>query len=103
MRDKKLFVDLCKDAQKPKLVENTQLNPLLRYYKECVKQGSVPLPILFKVRNKCLILQGYRLNTGLCYSLEHALTIYPELLTSINLTDNGMTDGDLAKIINGLT
>ena len=63
----------------------------------------MPLPILFKVRNKFLLLQGYRLNTGLCDSLERALTIYPELLTGINLTDNGITDSDMAKIILGLT
>lgn len=103
LREKKLFVDLCKDAEKPKLAESTDLNPLLRYFKECMKQGHVPLPILFKIRNKFLILQSYRLNMGLCESLQSALTIYPELLIGINLTDNGMQDSDLAKVINGLT
>ena len=31
------------------------------------------------------------------------MTIYPELLTSINLTDNGINDHDLSKVIRGLT
>ena len=42
------------------------------------------------------------MNSGLCESLQHALTIYPELLTSINLTDNGINDNDLAKVFKGL-
>ena len=31
------------------------------------------------------------------------MTIYPELLTSINLTDNGINDTDLAKVFKGLS
>ena len=102
VRDKKLYIDLCKDAGKPKLVENSKMNYLLRYYQDCQKTGVVPLPILFKVRNKRLVLKGYGLNEGLCESLRASLQIYPELLTSINLTNNGMQDGDLAAVLKGL-
>ena len=43
------------------------------------------------------------MNSGLCESLNKSFEIYPELLDSINLTNNGITDGDLAKVLNGLT
>lgn len=62
----------------------------------------VPLPLLFKVRDKRLVLKGYRLNQGLCLSLKHALEIYPTLLTSIKLSDNGISDFDLSKVMNGI-
>lgn len=61
------------------------------------------MPVLLRVRNKCLLLRGYQLNSGLCESLNKSFEIYPELLDSINLTNNGITDGDLAKVLNGLT
>ena len=62
----------------------------------------MPLPILFKVRNQRLVLKGYGLNEGLCESLFQSFRIYPELLTAINLTNNGMLDSDLAKVFRGL-
>ena len=33
VRDKKLFIDLCKNADKPRF--NTEMNYLLKYYQEC--------------------------------------------------------------------
>lgn len=79
------------------------MNHLLKYYEECRSQGILPLPILFKVRDRFLTLQGYQLNTGLCASLQAALAIYPEILVGVNLTENGISDGDLAKVLAGLT
>ena len=78
------------------------MNYLLRYFQECQKQRIVPLPILFKVRDKMLTLKGYLLNDGLCRSLCQSLEIYPELLTGINLTDNGISDTDVATVLTGL-
>ena len=101
VRDKKLFIDLCKNADKPRL--HNEMNYLLKYYQECQKRGIVPLPVLFKVRDKKLILEGYRLNAGLCESLSKSFEIYPELLDSITLDDNGISDVDLAKVLEGLT
>ena len=63
----------------------------------------MPLPVLFKVRDKKLILEGYRLNSGLCESLCTSFEIYPELLDSITLDNNGISDVDLAKVLEGLT
>ena len=103
LRDKKIFNDLCKKAQLPRLVEKDKMNYLLRYFQECQKQRIVPLPILFKVRDKMLTLKGYLLNKGLCLSLCQSLQIYPELLTGINLTDNGISDTDVATVLTGLS
>ena len=94
---------MCKNAGRPKIIANTRMNHMLKYYEECAKRCIVPLPILFKVRNKYLLLQGYRLNSELCQSLEAAFAIYPEILTGINLTNNGISDGDLARTLSGLT
>lgn len=97
-----MFFDLCKNSQKPKLEAHSKMNYLLKYHHDCMREKVVPLPILFKVRNKRLALKGYRLNEGLCESLKHAFAIYPELLTGITLHDNGIADQDLGKIFQGL-
>lgn len=103
MRDKKLFIDICKNSTKPRQEYNIKMNYLLKYHNECKKQGIVPLPILFKVRNKRLVLKGYGLNEGLCKSFATSLAIYPELLDGINFQNNGMSDSDLAITFGGLT
>ena len=63
----------------------------------------MPLPILFKVRDKRLVLKGYGLNQGLCESLSHSLQIFPELLDGIYFTNNGISDANLATVLKGLT
>ena len=103
VRNKKLFFDLCKNADRPKMVENSEMNYLLKYHQDCINENVVPLPILFKVRSKKLILKGYRLNQGLCLSMRHAFRLYPQLLREIKLENNGMSDHDLAQIIHGLS
>lgn len=85
VRNKKLFFDLCKHADKPKMVENSKMNYLLKYHQDCIRENVNPLPILFKVRSHKLVLKGYRLNDGLCQSLKHAFRLYPQLLTGIKL------------------
>ena len=102
VRSKKLFVDLCKSADKPKMVEQAKMNYLLKYHQDCLRENVVPLPILFKVRNQKLVLKGYRLNEGLCRSLRHAFEIYPQILNSIKLQDNGISDQDLSYVLKGL-
>lgn len=32
VRDKKLFIDLCKNASRPRLADNVKMNYLLRYH-----------------------------------------------------------------------
>ena len=51
VRSKKLFIDLCKSSGKPKMIEYSKMNYLLKYHKDCLEQNVVPLPVLFKIRN----------------------------------------------------
>lgn len=102
VRNKKLFFDLCKNADRPKMVENSKMNHLLKYHRDCIRENVMPLPILFKIRNRRLVLKGYRLNDGLCQSLKHACKVDPDLLTSIKLQDNGISDYDMSQVMAGL-
>lgn len=66
LRDKKVYIDMCKNAGRPKMIAESRMNHMLKYHEECERRGALPLPILFKVRNKYLHLIGYGLNKGLC-------------------------------------
>ena len=51
---------------------------MFRYFQETKKYGVVPLPILFKVKNRRLDLKGYGLNDGNCKSFAEALKLWEE-------------------------
>lgn len=90
VREKKMLIDLYRTSDMPKSQEMFKVNYLLRYYQECKKRKTLPLPILLKVRDGKLVLKHYHLNTGLCESLADSLCIYPTAFHSINLTNNGI-------------
>ena len=67
----------------------------------------MPLPILFKVKNRRLDLKGYVLNDGICKSFAEAISLWDQckhemednsefvvetVLNSIILENNGLKD-----------
>ena len=75
---------------------------MIKYFYECKKKNVTPLPILFKVYNQTLQLNGYTLNEGVVQSLAEALAVYPEIIHSIQLSQNGLKDSQIALIFRAM-
>jgi len=75
---------------------------VLQYYKNCQKEQALSLPLLSRIANKSLILQGYKLTDGICYGLGESIASQPKLLNTIVLDNNGLCDEDFSKIIKGM-
>ena len=102
IRDKKVYYDMCKTANTPNTLFSYKQNHFLKYYNKCLKEGVVSLPVLFKVRDKGLTLKGYALNMGNCKSIKESITHYPDIMDSVNLTNNSVKDEELAVFLKGL-
>ena len=50
----------------PKVQNDFKQNPVLHYFNETRKEYVLALPILDRIKNKQLVLIGYKLNKGLC-------------------------------------
>ena len=61
----------------------------------------VTLPLLLRIKDKKLIMEGYQLNNGLCNALSLAFSHFKDIATDFHLTSNGMIDEDLAVLLNG--
>ena len=83
---------MCKDAENPQVKENNKDNYLFKYYEECKKADVYALPIFFRVKDKWLDLRGYVLNDGVCKAFSEAVQLYPEVLDSVILEDNQLSD-----------
>jgi hypothetical protein len=103
IRDKKVFYDMCKNSQSPSVQELNTQNHLFQYFRLCQRSNVLSLPILFKIRDQRLQLDGYTLNSGICSSFAEAIRTFPNILTSIVLSQNGLKDRDCATILEGMT
>ena len=93
---------MCKDAENPQVKENNKDNYLFKYYEECSKADVYALPLFFKVKNKRLELRGYVLNDGVCKAFSEAVKLNPEVINSVILEDNQLSDARLSSFMQGL-
>ena len=75
----------------------------MHYFNQSNKGMVAALPLLNRIQNNTLALVGYKMSRGLCMSLKEALRCNKSLLRNITLDNNGMQDGDMAEILEGLT
>ena len=73
-----------------------------QFVEACIKAKVVPLPMLGKLRNGVLALENYKLNRGLCEALGSTVLRTTRGIRKLVLHNNGITDGELRQILEGL-
>lgn len=58
------FFSMCKQAMNSKWNENEK-DPKIKFFRECMKDNTVALPIMSKIFDHMLLIKNTRLNTGL--------------------------------------
>jgi hypothetical protein len=67
---------------------------------QCKKELVVALPILARMRNQILHLNGYKLNDGLCQALSSSLSkLKSDQLKQIILDSNGISDKNFSLVL----
>ena len=61
----------------------------------------MPLPAFDKIRGNNFVLEGYKLNPGVCKAIGTAFKEYEKPINKILLSNNGVSDEMLAHIVNG--
>lgn len=74
------------------------------YIKNALEKGQQPLPILDRITdNGCLLLMGYKMNSGNAESFGDALrNLVPDTLKKLFLMDNLLQDKDVGNIFDSL-
>ena len=72
------------------------------FIQQCEKSMVVTLPLLLRIRDKKLIMEGYQLNNGLCNALGIAFSQFKDIATDFHLASNGMHDEDFAVLLSGM-
>ena len=103
--DKKTFFDLCKHATSPKSLEKNANDQQVQFFQSCKRNKAMPMSFLQKIQNKSLNLKGYRLTQELCKALRDATEMFPNLIDSVVLENNGIKDeiGSTGFIDNSLS
>ena len=76
-------------------------NPKYSYFKACMENKVVPLPAFDKIRNNNFVLEGYKLNPGVCKAIGTAVQEYEKPINKILLSNNGLSDEMLSNIVHG--
>ena len=69
----------------------------------CERNLVVALPLLLRIKDKKLILEGYQLNYGLCAAIAMAFEQFSDIATEFILQRNRMTDEDFSVLLKGMT
>ena len=100
IRDKRTYLELCKNSVSPCISENNETNQMYRYFVECRDKKIPCLPILFKIINLKLRLDEYTMNPETTDSLAEILSNFPFVLEQVNLNRNGIKDAQMGTLIN---
>jgi hypothetical protein len=86
------FFSLCKQAMNSKWSGNEN-DPKVKFYKECLKDNTVALPIMTKIFDHVLMIKNTRLNSGLVNAICGQLLLQKDSIRKLYLENNGL-DGD---------
>lgn len=79
------------------------LDPKIKYFKKCLEEPDLVLPILDKIFKKTLCLQDYLLSDGNCRGLAAACKLVDHRIVNRVLFNNcGITGDQFAMILEGL-
>lgn len=91
---------------KQKAAEIYQNDPFVCYFKQCMDENEIDLPILEIVHSSHLNLQNYLLRNVHCKAMLKALQLCQNMerqfFNSVILVNNKLKDEDLCLIIEGL-
>mmetsp|Transcript_33981 Transcript_33981/g.33125 ORF Transcript_33981/g.33125 Transcript_33981/m.33125 type:complete len:113 (-) Transcript_33981:348-686(-) len=73
-----------------------------KFFESCQKELVLVLPILHRVKNKTLYLEGYQLNHGLCKAMSQGFKFMGSILNKITLENNGIHDEEFKVVLEGL-
>ena len=84
--------------------QDYDLDPRIKYFKKCLQEQNLVLPILDKIYKKTLCLQDYLLSDGICKGLAEACKLFDHTVVNRVLFSNcGITGDQFALILEGLT
>ena len=63
----------------------------------------VTLPLLLRIKDKKLIMEGYQLNYGLCQALGIAFCHFKDLATEFHLDMNNLSDESFGVLLEGMS
>ena len=83
--------------------QDYDLDPRVQYFKNCLKEHDLVLPILDKIYKKTLCLNDYLLSDGNCRGLAAACELFDPVVVNRVLFNNcGITGDQFAMILEGL-
>ena len=68
----------------------------------CERNLVVAVPLLLRIKEKKLILEGYQLNYGLCAAIAMAFEQFGDIATEFILHRNRLTDQDFSLLLKGM-
>ena len=61
---------------------------MFKYFEECIRQETYPIPIFSKVTDGVLDMRNYVVSEGVCRAFAEAIKLYPEIINQALLCDN---------------
>ena len=58
------FFQLAKAYTDPKHVEKDNVDPKIKFLRECYNNNVLAVPMLHKITNSCLLLRNNKINSG---------------------------------------
>ena len=77
-------------------------DPKFHYFMSVKSQMSLALPLLAKVVNKQLSLRNYSLGQAHCIAFAETCKFNSSFMSKLVLSNNGLTDDDLAILLRGM-
>ena len=82
---------------------NKTSDPAMKYFKKCLEEKTLLLPIFEKIYQKTLCLQNYILNDGQCHGIAEACHFIDHKHMNRVLFNNcGLSGNKFATILEGL-
>ena len=85
-----------------KMQKINHLNHQLSFTGQCMKEGTLPLPILKKLKHKSLVLDNYQMNLKVATAFGKSLQHLGDSINSILMNNNNMKDEATASVLEGL-
>ena len=88
------------DTEKIKNIKH--LSHQLSFISQCMKEGTLPLPILKKLKSRSLVLDNYQMNLMVAQAFGKSLQHLGDSIDSIFMSNNNMKDEAAASVLEGL-
>ena len=97
------FFSICKQAQNSNWSEEDTDEPKVKFFKECMRDKTLALPIMTKIFDGVLIIRNFKINQGLARAIYGQLIIQNNRVQKLYLENNGVDGNQLALILEGIS